>query len=188
VNKEERSLLETLDEIVRSEEVRAQLRPIVERVRADLARKPEALMAWEPIALETFGSELPPAIQSGWIFILRAGTDTGAERHPNSHQRMITFGGRGDMKIDARGTVNDVEAESEIAWHSHVLVSDSGAPLERRWISIAKNVWHRPVTPKEADWVVVSFHTVPAEELIEERPGAKQMLYERERKQGHSSD
>jgi hypothetical protein len=38
------------------------------------------------------------------------------------------------------------------------------------------------VIPKGADWVVVSFHTVPAEQLIEERPrgGAgeiKQMLY-----------
>jgi len=30
-------------------------------------------------------------------------------------------------------------------------------------------VWHRPVVGKDADWVVVSFHTVPAEELIEEK-------------------
>lgn len=176
MTKEERSILETLDRAVRSEGVRAQILPIVERVRVDLAGKPDALMAWEPVALETFG-ELPPAIQSAWVFILRAGVDTGAERHPNSHQRMMTFAGTGDMKIDAKGTTNDVEAESEIAWHSHVLLSDPGAPLERRWISIPKNIWHRPVVLKEADWTVVSFHTVPAEELIEERPGAKQMLY-----------
>jgi len=176
MTKEERSLLETLDRIVRSEEVGSQIRSIVERVRADLARKPDALMAWEPVALEKFGA-LPSSIQSGWVFILRAGADTGAERHPNSHQRMMTFAGTGDMKIDAKGTANDVETEVEIAWHSHGLVGDSDAPLERRWISIPKNVWHRPVIPKGADWVVVSFHTVPAEELIEERPGAKQMLY-----------
>ena len=62
-------------------------------------------------------------------------------------------------------------------WQSNVLVSDPDAPLERRWISIPKNVWHRPVIPKGADWVVVSFHTVPAAELIEERPGARQMFY-----------
>ena len=177
MTKEERSLLETLDGVVRSEGVRAQIQPIVERVRADLARKPgDALMAWESVPLETFGA-LPAPIQSGWIFILRAGTDTGAERHPNSHQRMMTFAGTGDMKIDASGRPNDIEAESEIAWHSHVLVSDSNAPLERRWISIPKNIWHRPVIPAGADWVVVSFHTVSAEELIEDRPGAKQMLY-----------
>ena len=67
MTKEERSLLETLDKIVRSEKVRAQILPIVERVRADLVRKPDTLMAWEAIALETFGA-LPPAIRSGWVF------------------------------------------------------------------------------------------------------------------------
>jgi hypothetical protein len=176
MTKEERSLLETLDAIMRSEQVRARIEPIVERVRADLARKQDALMTWEPIALETLG-ELPSVIQSAWVFILRAGTDTGAERHPNSHQRMMTFAGTGDMKIDAMGTPDDVETESEIAWRSHVLVSDPNAPFEKRWISIPQNIWHRPVIPKGDDWVVVSFHTVPAEELIEERPGAKQMIY-----------
>ena len=177
MTKEERSLLETLDRIVRSEEIRARIQPVVERVSADLARKPEdALMAWESVPLETFGA-LPASIKSGWIFILRAGLDTGAERHPNSHQRMLTFAGSGDMKLDAKGAPNDVEDESEIMWHSHVLVSDDAAPLERRWISIPKNIWHRPVIPKGADWAVVSFHTAPAEELIEERPGSRQMLY-----------
>ena len=176
MTKEERSLLETLDAVLRSERVRAQILPIVERVQADLAGKPDALMTWEPVPLETFDA-LPPAIQSAWVFILRADTDTGAERHPNSHQRMMTFAGTGDMKIDAIGTPNDVETESEIAWRSHVLVSDPNAPFEKRWISIPQNIWHRPVIPIGADWVVVSFHTVPAEELIEERPGAKQMIY-----------
>lgn len=176
MNKEERTVLETLDAIVHSARVQEQLGPIVERVRADLARKPDALMAWESVELETFGA-LPSAIASAWVFILRADSDTGAERHPNSHQRMMTFAGTGDMKIDAKGSPNEVEAESEILWHSHVLVNDAGAPLERRWISIPKNVWHRPVIPKGGDWVVVSFHTVSAGELIEERPGARQMLY-----------
>ena len=169
-------MLEALDKTVWSENVRAQIRPIVERVRADLTRKPDALMAWEPVALETFGA-LPPVIRSGGVFILRAGSDTGAERHPNSHQRMMTFDGTGDMKIDAVGTPNDVERESEIAWRSHILVSDLSAPFEKRWVSIPQNIWHRPVIPKGADWVVVSFHTVSADELIEERPGAIQMFY-----------
>ena len=176
MTKEERATLEALDKIVRSEQVRSQIESIIERVRADLAGKPDALMAWEPISLETLG-ELPPVIQSAWVFILRAGTDTGAERHPNSHQRMMSFAGTGDMKIDAMGTPDDVEMESEIAWRSHVLVSDPSAPFEKRWISIPQNIWHRPVIPKGDDWVVVSFHTVPAEALIEERPGAKQMIY-----------
>ena len=182
MTKEERSILETLDKIVQSPPVRARIEPIVERVRADLARKPDALMSWEPVELETFGEQLPSSIRSGWVFVLRAGVDTGAERHPNSHQRMMTFAGWGDMKMDATGRPNEVDGESEIAWHSHVLVSDVNAPMEGRWVSIPRNVWHRPVIPNVADWVVVSFHTVPSPELIEERPGAKQMLYETERK------
>ena len=181
MNDQERSMLEVLDKIANSADVRAQIVPIVRRVREDLTRKPEALMTWEPIALELFGDDLPPDIGSAWVFVLRAGADTGAERHPNSHQRMMTFAGTGDMKIDARGTPNEVDAESEIAWHSHVLVSDSAAPLERRWVSIPKNIWHRPVIPSDGEWTVVSFHTVSAAELIEERPGGKQMIYERER-------
>jgi hypothetical protein len=176
VTKKERSLLEKLDKIVRSGRIRAQIRPIVERVRADLVRKPDALMAWEPVVLETFGG-LPPAIRSGWVFILRAGSDTGAERHPNSHQRMMSFEATGDLQTDAEAAPRNVRSESEIEWQSNVLVSDPDAPLERRWISIPKNVWHRPVIPKGADWVVVSFHTLSAAELIEERPGAKQMFY-----------
>ena len=42
--------------------------------------------------------------------------------------------------------------------------------LEQKWISIPPNVWHQVVVPEGDDWVVVSFHTVPAEDLIEERP------------------
>src|SRR5438132_12862726 len=92
---EERSRLDALDAALRSEDVRAQIRPIVERVRAELARKAEALMTWKPIPLSTFRRVLPPEIRSAWVVILRAGADTGAERHPNSHQRQLLSGGGG---------------------------------------------------------------------------------------------
>ena len=182
MTKEERSVLETLDEIVRSDKVRTRLLPIIERIRTELARKSDALMTWEPVPLDIFGDRLPPSIKSGWVFVLRAGTDTGFERHPNSYQRMMTLAGTGDMKIDAKGMPNNVNDESEIVGHSNILVSDAGVTLERRWISIPKNVWHRPVIPKGGDWLVVSFHTVPPNELIEERPGGKRLLYASERK------
>ncbi len=131
VTKEERSVLNGLDKIVRSEKVRAQILPIVERVRADLASKPDALMAWEPIAFETFGA-LPPAIRSGWVFILRTGADTGAERHPNSHQRMMSFEATGDLQTDAKSAERNVQTESEIEWQSNVLGSDPDAPCSTR--------------------------------------------------------
>ena len=79
---EERSLLQDVDRVLGLEQVHAQIRPIVERVRAELARKEDALMAWEPIALTLFGGALPAAIRSSWVFVLRAGANTGAERHP----------------------------------------------------------------------------------------------------------
>jgi len=178
---EERSLLLKLDRVLRLEQVRAQIQPIVGRVRAELARKDNALMAWEPIALTSFSGALPVVIRSSWVFILRAGANTGAERHPNSHQRMMSFEGTGDIQTGAESMGGGVQAPSDIEWKSHILVSDPEASLERRWISIPQNVWHQAVIPKRADWVVVSFHTVPAEELIEERPRSggetKQMLY-----------
>jgi hypothetical protein len=169
---EERNRIESIDTILRSEAVRRQIRPVIERVRAELVRKKQALMTWEPIALTVFGGALPREIRSAWVFVLRAGADTGAERHPNSHQRMMSLEGSGDMKNGEPGE-----------WQSNVLISEHEAPLEQRWISIPQNVWHRPVVGAAADWVVVSFHTVPAGELIEEKPddrnkdGMKQMNY-----------
>ena len=169
---EERARLESIDAVLRCENVREQIRPIVERVRAELGRRKEALVAWEPIPLTVFGRALPPEIRSAWVFALRAGADTGAERHPNSHQRMMSFEGNGDLQTGEPGQ-----------WQSNVLVSNPEASLEQRWISIPQNVWHRPVVGRDADWAVVSFHTVAPDELIEERPdssskdGTKQMKY-----------
>jgi hypothetical protein len=114
---EERSRLESIETVLRSDNVREQIRPIVERVRAELGRKKEALMAWEPIPLTAFGGALPPEIRSAWVFVLRAGADTGPERHPNSHQRMMTFGGSGDMQTGEPGR-----------WQSNVLVSNPEVP------------------------------------------------------------
>jgi hypothetical protein len=171
---DERARLESLDAVVRSNELRAKIKAVVDRLCAALAQKPEAMMTWEPMPLETFRQKLPPEIRSSWVFVLRAGADTGAERHPNSHQRMMTLHGTGDMRVRDGLVLSP--------WQSNVLVSVPSAPLDRRWISIPPNVWHRPVVGKDANWVVVSFHTVPAEELIEEKldeggGGMKQKKY-----------
>jgi len=120
---QERSRLEELDSISRSGIVREQISPVVLRVRTELGWKPQALMTWEPIPLEVFGGALPTEIRSSWIFVLRAGADTGAERHPNSHQRMMSLQGSGDMRIEEEGN-----------WRSNLLISEPAAPLEQRWI------------------------------------------------------
>jgi hypothetical protein len=174
MTREERAILQALDKAVRSEGVAAQIRPVIERVRAELARKPKVVMTWEAMPLSIYGDNLPATIKSSWVFILRAGVNTGAERHPNSHQRMMSFEGSGDMQV---------RQDFDSPWESNVLIADPEAALKRRWVSIPPNVWHQPVVARESDWVVVSFHTVPAEELIEERPdpesatGTRQMAY-----------
>src|SRR5881398_40851 len=159
MTKEERSRLEALDMALRSDRVREHIRSMVARLREQLARKKDALMGWEPFPLQVLVTTLPPDIRSAWVFVLRAGAETGAERHPNSHQRMMSFEGSGDLQTGQPGK-----------WQTNVLVSEADAPLERRWISIPTNVWHHPLINADTDCAVVSFHTVPAEELIEERP------------------
>jgi hypothetical protein len=152
----ELQLLTSLDALLGRAEVRAEVDRITDQLERELGQHKSA-MAWQPVPVSIYG-ELPQGIQSSWVFVLRAAAVTGAERHPNSHQRVMSYRGRGDLQIDAGS-----------GWRSHELVSDPQAPLLERWASIAVNQWHQAVVPRE-NWVVVSFHTVTADELIEERP------------------
>jgi hypothetical protein len=169
MNPQEWKILESLDKLLEPGAVRAAIAPVVERVERKLAREPRALMAWEPLPLSIYGNGVPDFIRSSWVFILRAGATTGAERHPNSQQRMVSWRGTGDLQTGGPGR-----------WQSNRLVSDPAAELEKRWVSIPTNGWHQCVVP-DANWVVVSFHTVPAEELIEERPEASDSARTRQR-------
>jgi hypothetical protein len=154
----ERRILESLDAAVSRPEVAARLDAIGERVLATLARGPREIEAWETVPLSLYGSALEPEVRSSWVFVLRKGVTTGAERHPNSRQRMVSWSGDGDFQV------HDGQH-----WKSHFLVSDRRAPLEERWISIPPETWHQGVVGSR-DWLVVSFQTVAAEDLIEERP------------------
>jgi hypothetical protein len=158
LTEKEMRVLERLDAAVASPSAKEALVPIAARVEKMLQRGPEAIEAWEVVPLYVYGGGLPSDVRSSWVFILRRGVTTGAERHPNSRQRMVTWSGGGDFQV------HDGER-----WRSHLLAGPSEQPLENRWISIPPNTWHQGVVSGE-DWVVVSFHTVPAEELVEERP------------------
>lgn len=154
----ERAILEALDRAASAPAVVAALGAIADRVLATLARAPEEIEAWETVPLSLYEDGVPPEVRSSWVFVLRRGVATGAERHPNSRQRMFSWSGGGDFQVHD-GT----------AWRSHVLESDRCAPLEKRWVSIPPDTWHQGVVGAE-DWLVVSFQTAPAAELIEERP------------------
>ena len=158
MDQEESRILEALDVAVRAEAIRPKIEAIVARVEQKLRESSDAVLAWEPVPLDFYTAPLPETIRSSWVFILRANTATGAERHPNSHQRMMSYRGSGDFQTRPEGD-----------WRSHLLTSDPTAPIAERWISIPPRVWHQGVVPGE-NWVVVSFQTAAEHELIEERP------------------
>ena len=81
----------------------------------------------------------------------------------------MSYRGKGDLQT----RVGD-------EWHSHVLIDDPGVPLLSRWASIPPNTWHQAVV-SGSHWGVVSFHTVPDHELIEERPDSTDLELTRQR-------
>jgi len=154
----EESILRALDRAVFAPAAADRLAAIGDRVLGILARGASEIEAWEAIPLELYAARLPGEVRSSWMFALRRGVTTGAERHPNSRQRMVSWKGGGDFQVHEGS-----------GWKSHTLVSDRGAPLGQRWLSIPPETWHQGIVGPE-DWLVVSFHTVPAGELVEERP------------------
>lgn len=157
-DKQELKTLRLLDELLLLESVRAVIDPIASRVEAQLNTNSTAPLAWESVPLGTYTNGLPDFIRSSWVFVLRGNNASGAERHPNSYQRVMSYRGDGDFQIRPADD-----------WESHYLTSDLEAPLLSRWASIPTNTWHQAVVTG-SHWVVVSFHTVLDDELIEERP------------------
>ncbi len=170
MNSRELKIINVFDLILKQDSVRAALDSFLPQVERKLSVDNNAVMAWEPVPLEIYGNLLPKTIHSSWIFILRANRSTGAERHPNSHQRMVSYRGEGDLQIWSRGK-----------WYSHLLESSPEFEIESRWVSIPPNIWHQAVVPR-TDWVVVSFHTETESELIEERPDPLESKLIRKRK------
>ena len=158
LEEQERTTLETLDELVHEPAVRRVLDSVAQRLEEVLAAETSAPLVWEPIDLSVNGKPVPPDIRSSWMFVLRANTTSGAERHPNSIQRVMSYRGAADL-----------QTKPGEAWISNRLVCGEHAKVHDRWLRIPVGEWHRPVMGAE-NWVVVSFHTVPAEDLIEERP------------------
>jgi hypothetical protein len=146
-----------LGALIQSEAIAARLRDILPRVRQRLASS-DGPMAWEVVPLTFFGAGLPAVVRSCWIFVIRADASTGAERHPNSHQRSCSLFGRGTFEV-----------HDGVDWRPHALASEPHDEAGRHWISIPPSTWHRLRVGSSA-WGMVSFHTVAAEDLIEENP------------------
>ena len=158
MDQEESRILEALELAVRSEAIRPKIEAIVARVEQKLRESPDDVFGLGADPPRLLHGSSPRYHPVELMFILRANTITGAERHPNSHQRMMSHRGFGDFQTRPDGD-----------WCSHLLTSDQTAPIAERRISIPPNVWRQGVVPGQ-NWVVVSFQTVAEHELIEERP------------------
>jgi hypothetical protein len=117
-------VIRALDEVVRASSAAGPVRVAPRRVLQQLDSSTEQ-MAWEIIPRTTFGQGLPESIRSCWVFGIPAGAETGAERHPNSHQRSLSLTGSGIFEVR--------EAQS---WTSYGLVSDPSAATAQRWVTI----------------------------------------------------
>ena len=157
MDSEEKKLIEQLDKAVNTDFVIQQIDLIVKRVELTLNNNPSEIMAWESIPLQLYQVVLPDEIKSSWVFILRKNSSTGAERHPNSIQRMMSYKGEGDF-----------QTKPDRDWISNLLQCNPKGDIEKRWISIPEKVWHQGIVANE-NWIVISFHTAEVSELIEER-------------------
>jgi len=93
------------------------------------------------------------------------------EKPLDSHERTILE----SIPLDRYGTQLPQTIESSWVFVLRANVATGAErhpnshPLDERWISIPVGVWHQGVVGPD-NWAVVSFHTVPEHELIEERP------------------
>ena len=131
------ALLPRLNELVHTSLAMTTVAETLRRVTQQLAAS-GALMAWEVVPRDDFGEGLPRSIRSCWIFVIRAGATTGAERHPNSHQRSFSLIGSGTFEL-----------RDGPEWRSHPLASAERANLEQRWVSIPASTWHRLLVGSE---------------------------------------
>ena len=97
LDKQEREILLVLDDIISKSLIRLEIGNIISETEEKLRKEPDATLVWESIPLTIYGERLPDVIRSSWVFIIRAHSTTGPERHPNSQQRMMSYRGTGDL-------------------------------------------------------------------------------------------
>jgi quercetin dioxygenase-like cupin family protein len=145
------STLRALDTLVEGE-LRPQIAEAVEVARRMLARSQEPF-GWRFIDLGA--GNLPDGIRSGAVFVLPAGTTPPGHHHPNSIQHMRVLAGRAVVTLRSR---------ERTAQHDPVRY---GVGEERPWLVIPRGVVHQLEVLPEGELVVLSFHTVLEEDLLE---------------------
>ncbi|UCE38118.1 MAG: hypothetical protein JSW00_02440 [Thermoplasmata archaeon] len=134
----------------------------IENLKTEIQRSKEPFL-WEVINLDVYKQDLPPIIESGWIFVLKKNTPSVAHYHPNSIQHTVMIEGKG--KVNVSDQLRDLKSFNP--------------SNEDIWIVIDKDVPHE-FFPYDQDMVVVSFHTCIPEDLVEIKcEGHEHRIYEK---------
>lgn len=144
--------LRMLDEAVAS--LLAQ--PAVRRSIADLLEsitQSKETFLWSVVDCAAIADALPPDIHSGWIFVLKRDTPSGAHYHPNSVQHMVMVEGQGWSEVAG-------ERRRMLPFRA------PGSTPGEVWYIIERNIPHE-FFPEKQDMVVISFHTCAAYALQE---------------------
>ena len=146
---DESAVMKQLTERLGEPAVAATLDPIGDELLAELGSDPDGPKStFRAIPPDLYG-ELPADIRSAWLFALRKGFDHPSEYHPNSIQRMFALKRSGRFQV----------------WDGREWVTRSLRPGDAG-LSIPFDTWHRAPALDE-DWVVASFHTADANQLVE---------------------
>lgn len=145
------STVRALDTLIEGE-LRPQIAEAVDAARRMLATSREPF-GWYFIDLGA--RNLPDGIRSGAVFVLPAGATPPGHHHPNSVQHMRVLAGRAVVTLrPGEGTAQDGPVRY-------------GVGGERPWLVIPRGVVHQFEVLPDGDLVVLSFHTVLEEDLLE---------------------
>jgi len=144
--------LEKLSTAVESLARRKDFLETIERLSKEINHSPEAFV-WSVVDLSSIETDLPEAIRSGWIFVLKKDVWSGCHYHPNSIQHMVVINGEGIAKVAGESS-------------RMVQFGSPDASLADKWFVIDEGIPHE-FLPEKENMVVASFHTCGATELEE---------------------
>jgi hypothetical protein len=132
------------------------LRPLIDEAVVAARRMlaiSQAPFGWQFI--DVGSAELPDGIRSVAVFVLPAGSAPPGHHHPNSTQHMRVVAGQATVTLRS----------SDSSWHHDPVNLLLGA--QRPWLVIPHGVVHELAVMPGEELVVVSFHTVRQEDLLE---------------------
>ncbi len=128
----------------------SQVRALIQRLE-DEAMKGKAPFVGAPLPEDLVANRLPAGIASAWAFVIRPQTRPPAHTHPNSVQHTAVVAGTGLSHIGRRTAVLQPFDPAYPDRSIYVIPENTSHAFES---------FHEPL-------VVLSFHTVPAKDLVE---------------------